>query len=188
MRGVDIFSPSGARAALAFGVVLILVLAPTTPARPAVSGAQVKAAYLFKLASFVRWPASALPDPAAPLRICVAGRSDIYGMVEVLTRGQEASARRLTAESVDPAKPETAVRCQILFVGQGEGAARALLAQTAQLPILTVTDRGRGTHGGIVEFVPVDGNIRLAIHRQAAEARQLALNSKLLAVAVSVEP
>jgi hypothetical protein len=182
-----IFWRSGTGAAMVLGFVLLSV-ALTFPARSAVSEAQIKAAYLYKLASFVRWPASTLADPATPLRICVAGRPDVYAVVEVLTRGQVASGRRLAAEMIEPTRPGAVAHCQILFIGQGEAATRTLLAQVAQLPVLTVTDRGRGTRGGIIEFVLVEGNVRFAIHRQAAEARQLTLSSKLLAVAASVEP
>jgi hypothetical protein len=172
--------------ALVAGTVAAGLMA--TAAQAAVSEAQVKAAYLYKLASFVRWPPTAYTDPAAPLRICVAGRNDIHGVVEVLVRGQDASGRHLAAEQIDPAHPERAGRCQILFVGRGDAASRGLLAQAAQRPVLTVTDRNAGTRGGIVEFVVAGGNIRFAIHRQAADARQLTLSSKLLAVAASVEP
>jgi hypothetical protein len=176
------------RSAAAGAIAAALALAPAAPTHAAVSEAQVKAAYLYKLASFVRWPPSAFADQAAPLRICVAGRNDVYGVVEALTRGQMASGRQLAAESIDPAHPETAADCQILFVGRSEAAARTLLAQAAQHPVLTVTDRSTGTRGGIIEFVPTGGNVRFSIHRQAAEARQLVLSSKLLAVAASVEP
>jgi hypothetical protein len=158
------------------------------PAHAAVSEAQVKAAYLYKLASFVRWPPTAFADPAAPLRICVAGRNDIHGVVEMLVRGQDAAGRHLAAELIDPAHPERTAHCQILFVGQGDAASRGLLAQAAQRPVLTVTDRNAGTRGGIIEFVVAGGSVRFSIHRQAAEARQLVLSSKLLAVASSVEP
>jgi hypothetical protein len=169
-------------------IVAGLACAAAAPAEARVSEAEVKAAYLYKLASFVQWPPTAFADATAPLRICVAGRSDIYDVVEGLTRDQEASGRRLMAQAVDAAKPETAAQCQILFIGRGEAAARALLSQAGQRPILTVTDRTGGTRGGIIEFVVADGNIRFSIHRRAAEARQLELSSKLLAVAESIEP
>lgn len=171
----------GIAAAIAAGLIV-------GPAQAAVSEAQVKAAYLYKLASFVRWPPAAFADPAAPLRICVAGRSDIHGVIEVLTRGQDASGRHLAAEAIDAAHPETAAHCQILFVGQSDAASRTLLAQAAQRPVLTVTDRNAGARGGIIEFILAGGSVRFAIHRRAAEARQLVLSSKLLAVAAAVEP
>ncbi len=169
-----------------FGTALVLMMA--APALSAVSEAEIKAAYLYKLASFVRWPDSAFVEPAAPLRICIAGRPDVYHVVDGLTRGQDAAGRHLSAESVNPARPDTVAHCQILYLGEGETAVPAMLAQIAQAPVLTVTDRAGGTHGGIIEFVLVGGNIRFTIHRQSSEVHQLVLSSKLLAVAVSVEP
>ena len=110
------------------------------------------------------------------------------GVVEALVHGQQAAGRALAAEAIDFAHPETAAHCQILFVGRSETASRTLLAEASQRPVLTVTDRSAGTRGGIIEFVPTAGSVRFSIHRQAAEARQLVLSSKLLAVAASVEP
>lgn len=156
------------------------------PASAALSETQVKAAYLYKLASFVRWPPVAFADPAAPLRICVAGRADIADLVANLARGQQAAGRHLAAETVDLTRPDATVRCQILYLGN-EASARALAATIAHQPVLTVTDRTGGSRGGVIEFVLNDGSVRFAIHRQQAEARQLALSSKLLAVAQVVE-
>jgi hypothetical protein len=181
-------APALLRCAATGALAAALALAAAAPTQAAVSEAQIKAAYLYKLASFVRWPPSAFTDQAAPLRICVAGRNDVYGVVEALARGQQASGRQLAAASVDLAHPENVASCQILFVGRGDAAARALLAEVAQRPVLTVTDRSAGARGGIIEFVPTGGNVRFSIHRRAAEARQLVLSSKLLAVAASVEP
>ena len=101
---------------------------------------------------------------------------------------KRASGRQLAATSIDLAHPESAAGCQILFVGRSDAAGRVLLAQAAQRPVLTVTDRSAGSRGGIIEFVPTGGNVRFSIHRRAAEERQLMLSSKLLAVAASVEP
>lgn len=167
---------------------LALALAWASRAEAAASEAQVKAAYLYKLASFVRWPTTAFADPATPLRICVAGRGDVHAAIEALARGQEASGRTLATALVDPAHGETAADCQILFVGQNDTTSRALLGQAGPRPVLTVTDRSLGVRGGIIEFVRVGGSIRFVIHRRAAEVRQLLLSSKLLAVATSVEP
>jgi hypothetical protein len=169
-------------------LVIVVFAALPGPALSEESEAQVKAAYLYKLASFVRWPADAYPDDQAPLRICVAGRDDIFAVVDTLVRGQQAAGRALQAERIDPAYPEAALHCQILYIGQGDAMARPLIAQIGDRPVLTVTDRSAGAHGGIIEFVLAGSNIRFSIHRGAAEARQLELSSKLLAVAESIEP
>ncbi|MDR2857610.1 MAG: YfiR family protein, partial [Novosphingobium sp.] len=152
------------------------------------SEAQVKAGYLYKLASFVRWPADTFADGQAPLRICIAGRDDIFMATRALVHGRQAAGHPLRTERIDPAHPETAARCQILFIGQEGPAARRPIAQAGDRPVLTVTDRSAGVHGGIIEFVRAGDNVRFAIHRKAAEARQLELSSKLLAVAELIEP
>ena len=58
------------------------------PAFAAPTEAEVKAAYLYKLASFVRWP----DGGAGAFRICVAGRSDIgIGEDRAVVPGADAS-------------------------------------------------------------------------------------------------
>ena len=54
----------------------------TAPVAGAASEAQVKAAYLVKLASFVSWPVSAAGDT---FRICTSGRPD-----GIISMGREA--------------------------------------------------------------------------------------------------
>lgn len=168
-----------------FVVGAMLSSAPVFPDSPE---AQVKAAYLYKLASFVRWPAGAFADDQAPLRICVTGRDDVFTLVDALVHGQQAAGRPLQAERIDATHPDATLHCQILYIGQGDAIARGLITQIGDRPVLTVTDRDAGARGGIIEFVLAGGNVRFAIHRAAAEARKLELSSKLLAVAESVEP
>ena len=155
-----------------------------TPAHAAVSEAQVKAAYLYKFASFVRWPPAAFTAPAAPLRICIAGGGDIHGIVAALARGQQAGGRPLAVEAIDPARADGVARCHLLYAGSG--GSRALLDEAAKHPILTVTDRGTGGRA-IIEFRPSAGSVRFQIDRRLAQQRQLVLSSKLLAVAVGGE-
>ena len=174
----------GAIAAIAFALSNTL----TAASAGATTEGRVKAAYLFKLASFVKWPSDAFGGAGDPLRICVAGRDDVAIVVEALVRGQRAGGRSLLAERIDAQSPEKALRCQILFVGRAEPAARDLLELVDERPILTVTDQSAGSRGGIIEFVSVNGSVRFAIHRDAAEARRLILSSKLLSVAESLEP
>jgi hypothetical protein len=175
-----------ARTAAMIVVGLLAPMASSTDA--ATREAQVKAAYLYKLASFVRWPDDAFRRADAPFRICLAGRDDISAAVEVLARGQKARERAIAVARVDPARAESAADCQILFLGRSEAAARSLLPALARRPILIVTDSSGGTRGGIIHFVLQDGRVRFAIDLGAAKARQLELSSKLLAVAESIEP
>jgi hypothetical protein len=148
--------------------------------------AEVKAAYLYKLASFVRWPDEDAFGGA--FRICVAGRSDVAGVLVQLVRGQQVAGRPVAVEQLTFAQADRARTCQVLFVGRGATAAHAMLSAARGQPVLTVGDRNNGTRGGVVDFVLRDGRVRLAIDRGAADDQHLELSSKLLDVALTVVP
>jgi hypothetical protein len=145
--------------------------------------AEVKAAYLYKLASFVRWPAGG----GGSFKFCVAGRDDVAGVLQQLVRGQQVDGRALSVAQLGAGQADQAKSCQVLYVGRGSETARALLAATRGLPVLTVGDRNSGTAGGVVDFLIRNGHVRLAIDRGDAGARHLELSSKLLDVAVAVD-
>jgi uncharacterized protein DUF4154 len=161
----------------------VLAIPWAAPALAAPSEAEVKAAYLYKLASFVRWPDS---SESGSFRICVAGRSDVAGVLSQLVRGQQVAGRAVAVEQLTSAQADRAKDCQVLFLGRGS--AGALFAAVRGLPVLTVGDRNNGTRGGVVDFLLRDGRVRLAIDRGAADGQHLALSSKLLDVAVTVAP
>jgi hypothetical protein len=167
-----------------FRLVLALLLAlGVAPAPAATPEAEVKAAYLYKLASFVRWPDG---SDSGAFKVCVAGRSDVAGVLAQLVRGQQVAGRPITVEQLGTAQSERARGCQVLFVGRS--GVQPLLAATRGLPVLTVGDRNNGIRGGVVDFLLRDGRVRLAIDRSAASAQHLELSSKLLDVAAVVEP
>jgi hypothetical protein len=147
--------------------------------------AQIKAAYLFKFASFVRWP-----DPAGTgdFRICVSGRPDVAAVLRQLAADDRIGGRGVVVAQLDAADSDSARSCAILFVGRGRELARALESAAGSAPVLIVTDREGGTQGGAVEFVLRDGRVRFVVHRSAAQGRRLELSSKLLDAALMVQP
>jgi hypothetical protein len=164
-------------------LILAALLASGSASVPAATPeAEVKAAYLYKLASFVRWPDG---SDGGSFRLCVAGRSDVAGVLGQLVRGQQVAGRPITVEQLTTAQADRAKGCQMLFLGRGS--AQALFSATHGLPVLTVGDRNNGTRGGVVDFLLRDGRVRLAIDRGAASAQHLELSSKLLDVAAVVQ-
>jgi hypothetical protein len=145
---------------------------------------EVKAAYLYKLASFVRWPGG---SSDGTFKFCVAGRNDVAGVLQQLVRGQQVDGRPLAVEQVTAAQADQAKGCQVLFLGRGPDTAHTLLVATRGLPVLTVGDRNNGTRGGVIDFLTQGGHVRLAIDRSDADTRHLQLSSKLLNVAVAVD-
>jgi hypothetical protein len=164
----------------------ILAVLTTVPAgvEAATPEAEVKAAYLYKLASFVRWPG----DPGGgTFKFCVVGRDDVAGVLQQLVRGQQVDGHPLAVEHVTAGQADQAKSCQVLFLGRGPDTAHVLLQATRGLPVLTVGDRNGGTRGGVIDILMRDGHDRLAVDRANADARHLQLSSKLLNVAVTVD-
>ena len=166
------------------GAVLLLALA-AVPASAQTTEAQVKAAYLFKLASFVTWPGG---GEGSSFRYCIAGRPDIAAVLEQLAGNQQIDGRRVVITRLRGSDADEVRDCRVLFLGRGGETSAALFAAAGRAPVLTVTDRNGGTRGGAVEFVLRDGRVRFVIRRGEADSRQLALSSKLLEVALEVEP
>jgi len=166
--------------------VVAFLVAVAGPLGASTLEAEVKAAYLLKLGSFVRWPA---PPQAGPyFRICIVGRSDVAEALARLAHGQQVEGRAIAVTRMDLGQVSNANGCQILYLGKGAQSAQAYLADTAGAPVLTVTDRHGGTRGGVIEFMQRDGKVRFAIDRGAAAARHMELNSKLLSAAAEVTP
>lgn len=167
-------------------VVVALALSATGPiaASAASLEAQVKSAYLFKLASFVRWPVPL--TEGEPFRICVAERADIAGLLAAFANGKQIGNRAVTVSEVGSGQAQLA-NCRMLFLGRGAKTASVLISATKGEPVLTVTDRTSGTRGGVVEFIEQDGKVRLAIDQRQATTRRLALDSELFTVAAEVQ-
>lgn len=163
-------------------VPLALAVSPLSAARPDVD---VKAEYLFKLASFVRWP-DAVPDGDA-FKICISGRADITGALTALSRDQLVGGKRVAVQQLAAEQAADGLGCRMLFIGSGARTARVMLKDTGPDAVLTVTDRAGGTRGGVIEFMVKNGKVRLAIDRRLAAAHRLELSSKLMDVAVEVK-
>ena len=171
------------RTILAFMAAFGLALA-AQPAAAASPEERVKAAYLYKLASFVRWP----NESGREFRVCVAGSGEVVDVLRVLVRNERIQGAPVVIESLR-AEQATRVRtCQILYLARGPTTAQSLLAAAEGSPVLTVADRNGGTRGGVIDFVIRDGKVRFAIDRTLARRQRLELSSKLLEIAVAVEP
>lgn len=145
----------------------------------------VKAAFLFRFASFVQWP----EDLAAngPFVIGVYDGDPIAEQLDLLlpgmsVRGHPAQVRRVTkASELDGVR--------ILYVGPGSLArSRAVRTRAATLPILLVTDGDEGFDaGGVINFVAAPRNVRFEVSLVAADRARLTIDSALLAVATHVQ-
>lgn len=156
------------------------------PASAASAEAKVKAAYLYKLASFVRWPDGA--GPRGQFKMCVAGSNEVAVALRGLVRGERALGAPVTVATLAASQAGDARSCHILYVARGRETAQALAGAVSGAPVLTVADRNGGTRGGVIDFVVRDGKVRFMIDRGLARRQRVELSSKLLDIALAVEP
>lgn len=172
------------------GAALCLAQALAAPALAQDAAVQresaVKAAYLYRFASFVEWPVSALPRPGEPLVIAVLGDEAVAADLEQVVAGRTVEGRPVATRRLKEGDPIAGVH--VLLVGaMREARLREVLATVAG-PVLVVTQQEGGLRaGGVLNFSSDGGRVRFAASLASASARGLRLSARLLAVAQSVE-
>ncbi|HEX7236500.1 MAG TPA: YfiR family protein [Gammaproteobacteria bacterium] len=166
--------------------VLLVAVCSAQPRDAApVAASSVKAAFLYKFAGYVEWPASATAADA-PITIGVAGADPFAAELAEITRDRTVAGRPIEVRRVGA--NDSFEGLHILFIGnQARAGERGLLATARSRPILTVTESaGAIADGSIINFTQVEDRVRFEISLYAAEQSMLKLNSRLLAVADSV--
>jgi hypothetical protein len=172
------------------GVAAALVLAPrrSCAAPEATLERQVKAAFLYKFAGYVEWPAGAFGAPNAPMTIGVLGDDELADELSRLVEGRTSAGRPVAIVRLRTVEPVPDVR--VLFVARGETERLPELAHQAQgRPILLVTESEEAMgRGAMINFVLAGGRVRFEVDLGAVAHGQLSLSSRLLAVAQNVLP
>jgi hypothetical protein len=147
---------------------------------------RVKAAFLYKFAGYVEWPAKSFARPETPVVIGVMGNELLAAELIQAVTGRTVNDRLVTVKRLKTG--DSLAGIHVLFIGKSESAQLNQLAQTAQpRSILTVTDSdGALARGSIINFVLSDGRVRFEIALDSAEKSGLKLSSRLLAVAQQV--
>ncbi len=147
---------------------------------------RVKAAFLYKFASYVEWPESAFGQPEAPFTIAVVGADPIASELKQAVAGRRVNDRPIAVKQLRPG--ESIVGAHILFLGNSVTPQLGSLLKAARpFPVLTVTEsEGALAEGSVINFVMVDQRIRFEISRESANRSKLRLSSRLLAVAQHV--
>jgi len=163
-------------------VLCLLMLAGAVQARPGLPATperKLKAAYIYRVATFVDWPDAAFARPGAPLRVGIAGDDALADEAEKFMAGRLVHGRPLAVVRVGSRAVPPGLH--ILFAGATPARARLLGAVRSQ-PVLTMCD-GAPAHGCVVGLVADGERLRLRIDRLEALAAQLRISARLLALA-----
>jgi hypothetical protein len=144
----------------------------------------VKAAFLYKFASFVDWPTPVSDGAAASFDICVVGDDSLEGLLRRAVSGEQIAGHPFALRHLDVATRDSG--CEIMFIkGSAAQSVAQVLAVVEGSPVLTVTDRAEGQSPvGIINFVIRQNRVRFEIDQTAAESSGLKISSKLLSLAV----
>jgi hypothetical protein len=171
------------------GLAVLLLMAGAAPhalAQGAPRESAVKAAFLYKFGSFVEWPAATFKSPQEPLVIGVLADDAVAEELAQLAAGRSVEGRPLRLRTLKDGEAPGPVH--ILFVGvMRQQRLRDLLAAVPG-PVLVVTQQeGALAAGSVINFVADGARVRFDASTAAAEARELKLSARLLAVARHVE-
>jgi hypothetical protein len=146
---------------------------------------EVKAAFLYKFAGFVNWPAPMNAMPA--LGLCVVGEDPFGPLLDEVVRGQTIAGRPIEVRRFATAQP--GIPCHVAYLSGSpaqsvQGAISALRGQ----PVLLVTDEGRSpAQKGIIHLLVRQNRLRFEIDDGLAAENHLTLSSKLLSLATTVK-
>jgi hypothetical protein len=163
---------------------LLCVFAAGAQCQPKPTEYDVKAAYLFNFAKFIKWKT---PAAEGSFAICVLGTDPFGEALDRTVAGEKIEGRNVSAKRIRTATE--AAGCSIIYVSSSERSRfRALLPQLSATSALTVSDLPNFTdHGGMIQFVLQEDRVRFQVNLAATEKAGLTVSSELLRVATAVK-
>jgi ribosome-associated protein YbcJ (S4-like RNA binding protein) len=166
-----------------FGL-LLFILSFTAPghAQEASREYQIKAAFLFNFAEFVKWPPDSFANPDAPFCIGILGDDPFGAALDETIQGEVINNHRMTV--VRSQRIEDLEGCQMIFVSRSEeGHVVEILTELGSRPILTVSEvESFAQDGGDIDFYLSDGKVRFEINPESARRCGLKISSQLLSL------
>ncbi len=143
---------------------------------------QLKAAFLFNFAQFVKWPSGCFTKADAPFCIGILGNDPFGNALDETVRGETIENHRLIV--VRAQRVEDLEGCQMIFISRSEeGHVIEILSQLNGKPVLTVSEVESFAHdGGTIDFYIVAGKVRFEINPGSAQHQGLKISSQLLSL------
>ena len=167
--------------------LLLLVFAVARPAGPAPAlptDYEVKAAFLYNFAKFVRWPDDALGGPH--FVVAIVGDDPFGAVIDRVFVGKTVLGRPVEIRRTRVVREATGA--QMAFIGASEHARLAeVLAALTGGSILTVGDMDRfADGGGMVGFRLKDSTVRFEVNLRELREARLQMSSQIIRLAQRV--
>lgn len=141
----------------------------------------LKAAYVYNIAKFTRWPESVLSPDKSPFKLCVYGNDDTITQLKLLANRSLQNHTIL----VNTITNETALNdCHILYVSAQESRRFGyLLSLIKQKTVLTISsDDDFLRFGGLINLTELDKRLQFEVNMEQLADSKLTFSSKLLSL------
>lgn len=142
--------------------------------------ASVKAAFLYKFAAYVEWPARAA-SPDAPFVIGVLDDDAVASELEKIVPGRAIAGHPIVVRRVR--RGEAVADLQMLFAGSDDPDRAAIRAAQRQGALVVTECRGWLAAGSAINFVIGADRVGFEISLDGADRSGLRISSRMLAVA-----
>ncbi len=175
------------RACLAIAMGLAALATQAAPQIEA-SEAGIKAAFLFRFATYIEWPATTFPSAAAPFVIGVMGNDEVARQLATLTKGRKLGSHPVSVRQLREGDSLKGV--DLLFVGRTLADRLDRIAHAAQdAGVLVVSDADGGLEAGsTINFVAAGDRVAFEVSLDPAERSGHHISSRMLALARRVLP
>lgn len=164
-------------------IALLLVWPAAAPAHAQTSQEEVKATFVYRFASYIEWPPTLFVDAQTPVRVCVIGADPFARTLERATIHQRRGERTFEVRRIGGAGELEG--CHAVYVVGDR--TEAVLRAAHRRAVLTITDSVSGTaERGVIHFALVDSRVRFYIDDAAAAENGLAIDARLLNLALAV--
>jgi hypothetical protein len=180
--------PVLARRAPILALSLVLLLPASSAGAKITHEYDLKAAFVFHFAQFVKWPPEAWPGRGSPLTIGILGEDPFGKSLDEIIANETVDGHKLLVRRFQNLNQIDS--CQILFISASEkDRLGSILSRLGHRSILTVGEtEDFAQRSGMIGFVISEKRLRLAVNVAAASAANLTISSKLLRQSQIVGP
>ena len=174
------------RLILATSLVLVQGSTASWAQGPVATETALKAAFIYRFASFVEWPAATFTHPDQPLVIAVSGDDAIAVDLEQHVAGRTIDGHPVVIRRIGENAVPTGAH--IVFFSQRRDARLRDAIEATSGAVVIVTEQPNGLRlGSVINFSSIGARVRFSASITTAEARNLKLSARLLAVAQNIE-
>lgn len=166
-------------------VLLVMFISSNVSAREQTL-ASLKAAYVYNIAKFTRWPESVLSTEESEFKLCLYGNDDTISQLKLLSNRSMQSYPILVKEVTT----ELAINdCHLLYISAKENRRYGyVLSLIKQKTILTIgNDSLFLRHGGLINLTELEQRLQFEVNMEQLVHSKLTLSSKLLSLGKLIE-